>query len=340
VHDFGPRRRMQQALVAAILRKTHPPLPAQKLFNGGMPAALQAVETAYREGMTHGVEVDFVGFYGSIRPERLAELLRPLPTHVVEHVVWDFAMRDDPIVVVGDHATIPPPSVPTGLSLGAATSPIVGERIVSLMLAAAQLPDTITYADNLFVMGRTEAEVDARIQTILGSALRLEVGALGLRVGYSVRYELSRGFDFLKREGRGTGGQIAWGPAQSKLNQYRISATERPLRVEEIDAVANRIRHWRRSYPDWADGDVQEAEYLAGLAVRRFYVDGNASNLTAAIHAVTIACIACGEVRSAVEFIPTEGDPTGRKRTRFISELERWWEGSRRRQPAPSAAEA
>ncbi len=147
-----------------------------------MPEALEAIATAYRSGMTHGVEVDIVDFYGSIRPDRLAELLRPLPASVVEHVVWDVDLHGDAPVVVGKTTVDPPSSASMGLSLGAATSPIVGERIVRELLAVARLPDTITYADNLFVLGRSEEEVDARIQTLMDSARQLEVGVLELRV--------------------------------------------------------------------------------------------------------------------------------------------------------------
>lgn len=325
VHDFGPRRRMHQALVADILRQLHPPLRTQMLFNGGMPAALQAVATAYREGMTHGVEVDIVGFYGSISHERLAGLLRPLPPSVVDHVVWDFALRGAPSVgVVGVDASAPTLSSSTGLSLGAGTSPIVGERIISALLAAAQLPETITYADNLFVMGRSEAEVATRLDTIRESAALLDVGALRLSEGDTAGYSLSRPFGFLKREGDTSSGEIIWRPAQSKLNQFRVSAIERSLEIEEIAAVERRVRHWRRSYGQWPEGDVQEAEYLAGLAARRFYADSNASNRTAAVHAITIAFIAAGQLREVAEFVPTEGDPGGQRRNELLNELHRW----------------
>jgi hypothetical protein len=223
VQDFGPRRRMHQALVADILRHLHPPRRNQTLFNGGMPTAQNAVATAYQQGgMTHGVEVDFVGFYGSIQPGRLAEYLRPLPTSVVECVVWDTPMRDDPSMhaVVG---TMPAPtsSPLTGLSLGSATSPIVGELIVDKLLALASEPDTITYADNLFVMGRSEEEVDARIDRIRGSIASLDVGALELRVGLSVRHDLTQPFEFLKQEGVAEDGGMVWRPGQAKRLQGR-----------------------------------------------------------------------------------------------------------------------
>jgi hypothetical protein len=307
-----------------------------------MPAARKAVATAFSEGFTHGVELDFENFYGSVRLDGLADLLRPLPTSVVEHVVWDVAMRDapcldGPVSSVAD----PTPSALTGLSLGAASSPIVGERIVSALLAVAQLPGTITYADNLFVMGRSEEEVSARIHQIMDGVALLDVGRLGLRVGFSLGYDLAKPFEFAKQQGQASEDGMSWKPSAAKCQQYQISALERPLTLEEIATAERRVRFWRRSYPDWAEGDAYEAEYLAGLAVRRFYHDRNASNLTSATHAVFVAYEAWGGSRQPYEFIPTEGDITREGWQRLAEALSQWFTTvDRRRQEASGAAYA
>ena len=325
VQEFGPRRRMHQALAADVLRQLHPPLRTQTLFNGGMPTARNAVAAAYHAGFTHGVELDFENFYGSVRRERLADLLRPLPTSVVDNVVWDFAMRDgsSPMVVVSSDAD-PTPSALTGLSLGASTSPIVGELIIAEVLAAAQCPETITYADNLFVMGRSMEEVDERIHRIKEGIAKLEVGRLGLRVGHSVKYNLKSSFEFMKQDGEATPNGIKWKPSASKVRQYMVSALDRPLTVPEIEAAERRVRHWRRSYPDWPEGDAYEAEYLAALAVRRFYEDRDASHRTLAVHAILIAAYAWRGLHPFVHFIPAEGDPTGEGRDEIVAEVTRW----------------
>lgn len=291
-----------------------------------MPAALRAVATAYRDhGFTHGVEIDIVDFYGSVTNERLAGLLRPLPDSVVDNVVWDLAMREAPCVVAPGVPTAPPTSSPlTGLSPGSGTSPIVGERIISELLAAAQLPDTIAYADNLFILGRSEVEVRSRLQNLADSAASLDVGELELREGHNVNYDLARGFEFLKREGYDHGRGIEWRPGQAKLNQYMVSATDRRLPLQEIAAVETRIRHWRRSYEGWPDGDALEAEYLAALAVRRYYEVGDASNCTAAVHAVVIAYVAGGQRRAVGEYVPEEGDPQGRMRLNLLRYISNW----------------
>jgi hypothetical protein len=328
VHDFGLRRRMQQKLVADILRQIHPPRRTQMLFNGGMPEARKAIATAYHEdGFTHGVELDFVGFYNSVERPALAELLRPLPTPVVEHVIWDVAMRDDPSLyaVVG---TMPAPtsSVPTGLFLGSSTSPIVGEKVVARLLANAGEQDTITYADNLFVMGRSETEVRERIDRIRESAASLDVGSLELREGHSSRYNLTRPFEFLKQDGVATAAGFEWRPGTAKQLQYQIGAAEYDVSTDEIATAEKRVRFWRRSYPDWPEGNVQEAVHLAELATRRFYKDGNASNQTAAVHAIFVAWLADGQMRSLLEFIPEEGDRFLNRRKELIIAVARWEE--------------
>ncbi len=331
VQDFGPRRRMHQALVADVLRQLHPLPKSQTLFNGGMPMAQAAIATAYRQAqMTHGVEVDLIGFYGSIKPSRLAEYLRPLPTSVVEYVVWDTPMRDDPSVhaVVG---TMPAPtsSPPAGLSLGSATSPIVGELIVNLLLASANEQDTITYADNLFVMGRSEREVDVRIDRIREGVASLEVGALELRVGYSAGHDLHRPFEFLKHEGVAQDGHFIWRPGQVKQMQHRIGGSDYQLNDEAIAAAERKVRHWRRSYPQWPEGDAEEAVHLAELAVRRFYQNGDPSNRTAAVHAIIVAWLAEGNARALAEYVPQPAKVPENRYNDLVFELARWAETAR-----------
>lgn len=336
VHDFGLRRRMHQQLVADILRELHPPPRTQTLFNGGMPMARSAIAAAYREGLTFGVEVDFARFYDSVRSPALADLLRPLPTPVVDSVVWDFAMRDDPSIyaVVG---TMPAPtsSVPTGLSLGSATSPIVAEKIVAELLARAGQPVTITYADNLFVMGRSHGEVEARINRIREIAASWpEIGTLELREGASFGYDLTQPFEFLKQQGVATESGLEWRPGILQQDRYRIGDGDHPLNAKQIAAAERRIRQWRRSYPDWPEGDVQEAVHLAEIAARRFYRDGNISNRSSAVHAVIVAWLADGQQRAWSEFLPDAGDDPRHRRVSLIAELDVWLDAALARVPA------
>ncbi len=327
VQEFGPRRRMQQALVARLLRHLHPPRASQKLFNGGMPMARKAIEDAVRSGNLFGVEVDFVGFYGSLCSEALPQLLRPLPTSVVDAVVWDDAARAP--TRSRDAVRLEPPSSSyEGLSLGSACSPIVGEIVISALLAAAQLEDVVTFADNLFVFGRTEEDVSAKIQALRNVMRNHAFGELELRVSRDRGFNLSFDFEFAKQAGVLRDGRIYWAPGSQKITQF-MSSDAQFLTFPEISKIERRVVHWRRAYPDWDGGDAFEAEYLAALAVRRFYLARHPMHLSGAISAVLRAyyerCVIEASFPGGLHFfIPQEGDPLGDGYLRLTTALERF----------------
>jgi hypothetical protein len=177
VQVFGPIKRMMQGLVADIIRALHPPCDSQYVFHGGIPAALRAVEAAYRRGMTHAVEVDAVDFYGSVPKASLAGLLHPLPDAVTRHVVWDESIRRATMLPPSTIriARLRPPALneTTGLSLGAASSPVVGEVIIRKLLLEARTAfglEVVTYADNLLVLGQSEQDASASAAQLVVTA--------------------------------------------------------------------------------------------------------------------------------------------------------------------------
>lgn len=327
VQDFGPKRRMHQSLVDRILRELHPPLDCQKLFRGGMPMARRAIEAAVANGNVFGAEVDFVGFYPSIRPEVLPELLRPLPASVVRAVVWDdVVVRPSGALIAFPIDTTSSPF--SGLSLGSACSPIVGERIIAELLGAAQISDVVTFADNLFVYGRSTEDVRAKIKTLRDTVRNHPVGGLELSIPEEGGlHDLSLHFEFAQQAGVLRDGQIEWSPGSRKLSQFQISEAAN-LSLPEIDAAERSVVHWRRAYPDWHEGDAFAAEYRAALAVRRSYLNRNPMFLREARDAVIIAYHERKRVEpnfpgGVVHFIPTEGDVLGDGYGRLLAELER-----------------
>jgi hypothetical protein len=287
-----------------------------------MPAALEAVASAYRDhGMTHGREVDFVNFYGCVtNVEALAEILRPLPASVVENVVWDHSMRAGACAVPVVSTTVrPTPSVPTGLSLGSVTSPIVGEAIVARLLVAAGAPETITYADNLFVLGRSREEVEVRIDRIRESAAVADVGTLGLRSTSGwLDHDLQVPFEFLKHQANFRNGAIRWQPGSQKMLQFQIAEAER-LSLNQIEVAEKRIRNIRRAYPGWEDGHVAELKFLAALAARKFYLQPDGSNHAAAVRTLIEAACAAAPAESYLDILPDDGELTGQYRTAIIN---------------------
>lgn len=307
VQNFGPLKRMHQLLVADVLAKTHPPRPEQYLFNGGMPKALGAIEAAFRDGYTHAVEIDFVDFYGGVRLPGLAELLHPLPASVVENVVWDHTSRRGPSddIAVPQSEGHPSLSGLVGLSLGAATSSVVGERIIGLLLDTAQPGEMVTYADNVLVLGRGAEDVEARAEHLREQASRLEAGPLRPRIGRVAGFrDRSGGVEFTKQWGQAIRHRLNWSPEGNKQAEHRIADITTRLTLEEIAEAERKVIQWRRSYPLWRTGDRWMNERLAELAAVRYYQAAQPEHLTAAQHAVIIAYLSVGSIADLRELVP------------------------------------
>lgn len=306
VQSFGPLKRLHQMMVADVLANLHPPREEQSLFNGGMPTALKAIEAAFREGCTHAVEVDCIDFYGSVRRERLAGMLHPLPASVTDNVVWDFACRRGPndeiaLPLCEDHPSL---SGLVGLSLGAATSLIVGERIISLLLDAAQPGKVVTYADNLLVLGRDEGEVLARAEHLREHASRLEAGPLRLRIGQASSFLHANGVEFAKQWAHHIRHRLNWSPGMQKRAEHRIADNPEPATMQEIDAAERKVIQWRRLYPLWKTGDSWLRDRLAELATIRYYRDASPEHHIAAQHAIVVAFITSQDHVDVADVIP------------------------------------
>lgn len=312
VRAYGPAKRMHQLLVADILRYLHPPLEQQYLFRGGMPAAFNAVEAAYREGFTCAVEIDTVDFYGSVRLEGLADLMRPLPETVVRHVVWDGGfmtrMRRDERVSVFMRDDDPSSSAQQGIALGSACSPIVGERILANLLAPSDSILLVAYADNILVLGRSPQEVSQCVDQMRERALGFVGWTLEQRIGH-IRDLRSENFTFLRNEGRIVDDTFVWSPGYPRLNEFLVAEASRPITIGMIDEAENRVSNWRRAYPLWPDGDEWETRQLASLAARRFYLRATPLHRANAAQSLVSAYLTLGRSISLDELAP-EGSRT------------------------------
>lgn len=313
INIFGPAKRGRQMMVADLLRHLHPPREEQFLFRGGMPAAFRAVEAAYADGFNFGTETDIVGFYPSVRHEGLAELLRPLPNSVVNHVVWDWATGHDTVV----DNTVPtdmrwaysPLGDQNGIALGSACSPRVGERILAKLIAS--MPDcrTVAYADNMLVVGRSPDAVSACVQAMRDRAATLGGWASRLRMRTDGTKPLAGGFSFLHHDARIEAGRFTWWPDHRKLNEFLAADEDGDelaghLSLDAIATAERKISHWRRAYPDWPEGDLWETSQLAALAARRFYMAATPLNRARAATALIASYFANGREMSFAELAP------------------------------------
>lgn len=327
VMSYGPEKRMRQLLVADLLRHLHPPLEQQCLFRGGMPAAFRAVADAYREGFTFAAEIDVIDFYGSVKLTGLADLLHPLPRSVVDHVVWDGGFR---AVMTPDHLVSvfmgddhhPSPNAWQGIALGSACSPIVGERILAVLIAAAEPCRVVAYADNMLVLGRSPTDVAECYERMRQRASSEFAGwALGLRS--SGFHDLSHEtFEFLHHEGRLVSGEFQWSPDQRKLGDFLVAEDDDELADEAITSAEDKVSHWRRAYPEWPDGDEWESRQLAALAARRFYQSATPLNQTRAAQALVHSYLSLGR-RVAMEEIAPVGRTSDDKRREQLLDVAR-----------------
>ena len=174
--------------------------------------------------------------------------------------------------------------------------------LIARLLAAAQLPGIITYADNLCVLGRSDEEVGARTQALQEvlrnppfqcvSGLRLDEREI--RNVDDPAQPSRYGIEFSHHESiarRGEDGSVeicGWKPSASRLAGFQIAAADF-VTVEQINRAITRVSNWRRYYSRWPDGDLHEAEYLASLHARRFCLAQTAAHRASAISTVTDA---------------------------------------------------
>lgn len=309
VHAFGPAKRMHQLLVADLLRHLHPPLDQQFLFRGGMPAAFRAVEVAFHEGFTYAAEIDMIDFYGSVRLDGLANILRPLPESVVRHVVWDGGFvavmrRDDGVSVFLRHDDDPSPNVQRGIALGSACSPIVGERILAKLIAPAEHCQVVAYADNFLVLGRSPEAVERCYEQMQQRAQEFAGWALGLRIGEIHQIDRET-FDFLHHEGRVVEDTFVWSPDQRKLADFLTAESDQDIDLDSIKAAEMKVSNWQRAYPHWPEGEEWEARQLAALSARRFYKQASPFNRAQAAQSLVSAYLALGRYISFEEIAPS-----------------------------------
>lgn len=321
VDNFGPIKRALQHMVADLIRATNPPRANQFLFRGGIPAALAAVEAACARGLTHAVELDVEGFYRNLSAECLTGILRPLPDAVVNHMVWDLSLRvtaDDMPGVIRVRSITPPLNDTSGLSLGSASSPIVGEVVIGRLLAASEIdfgPDIITYADNLLVLGRSEQEATSRAENLTALALSRAYGSLRLREkgrghflepGTSVGGGFATGVPFAGQFGfRESNGVFTWGPTPERQERHWIAEREDCPTLAEIERAQARVSAFHRAYPRWQDRAIREAEERARLSAARYLSAPSPEALAAAGRDLVLALLLLrGEDRELDEMIP------------------------------------
>jgi len=333
VRSYGPLKRAHQSFVDQVIRALHPPRENQFLLRGGIPAALDAVEVAYRQrGMAYAVELDVSGFYGSVPFAVMARALRPLPDAVVRYVVFDEGTRttgDRDHAIHGHAQACAPLDAPNGLPLGSASSPIAGEVLIGQLLADPRVADAaiITYADNLLVLGRSAQEATASADRLTAVAAEAAFGALRLREkgrGHLLRpgtaegLSFASGVPFVGQMGTVDGdGTFSLEPAPERREAFmRVNSGIVPSR-ERIEREERRVFGYHRAYPRWQEREVREVEDRASLASAAYLAHPTSELLNEAARRIALAVLLNRGVRMVEEFIPEYESSFAGRRTAF-----------------------
>ncbi|MEP9374411.1 reverse transcriptase domain-containing protein [Mesorhizobium sp. KR1-2] len=284
IFSFRPRSRARQLLVAEAIKAIHAPFPNQFTVDGGVPAALDAVEQGVRDGFVFGRELDIRDFYPSVQLGHLVSVLHPLPRAVVENTVWmgDAVPLEGPdLFLHGVDADGPlPVRGLRGLPQGSACSPIAAERLVADVIR--ELPTgvrVITYADNIMLLSETKDGVEQATTALAAELEARSAGSLTLKAPYGEIYDARiETVRFLGREGEvyhkaGETG-IDWPPNYFVLNQIFELIEEPSTPSDLLRTQIRRVEKWGRTYPRWMRGAEHRLRLLAQLKAKQAYLSG------------------------------------------------------------------
>lgn len=331
-YNFGPGKHALQRMVADILRAMFP-LPSDSHFTiqGGVQAALKAVEGHVREGFIYGVERDIAQFYPSVNVVELARLLRPLPFSVVMNViayapgfVWygshvlPDAVHDAPLPLRGL------------LAQGSAASPIAAEVLMADLLQG--LPDdvrVISYADNVLILGETLDSVEAANAALEARAREHPCGPLGLKPSASIKNFAEEAITFLGNDGEWNGQGMHWRPNTFAMEKI-YTAVETARNSDEVLKAEKWLRNWRRGYSLWNNGDEEVSLLIAQLGARLAF-NSTSSRITGYRTGLMLVIDYCNRVRrntgafpSLHEILPDHwNNSTPDRRRLFIEAIER-----------------
>lgn len=150
----------------------------------------------------------------------------------------------------------PPPSLGDagiGLPQGSAASPLVAEIVTASVLRSATLPSGVrlfVYADNLLVLGRTRAEVEAAAVDLRFAFERADAGNMELRTERVAR--VADGFEFLGYGIKRRREQVSVAPTRKNVVELHISLLADAARLAVGRAsqseLRRRVEGWRRGF--------------------------------------------------------------------------------------------
>lgn len=256
VCSFGLRAKALQLLIGRVMTPFAEFANCQFMFVGGRAAACAAVRDLLRSGYRHVLELDIKECYGSFDNRRLHRFL-PLPRRVTEANIASNRrslthVYDDP----GDPHDREIKSR-RGIAQGSSLSPLVAETLIATILKALPEGDIppdvvlVVYADNILVLGRTDASVRIAATSLGRSFGHSRVGSLVLHRTRCRR--VCNGFDFLGYRFRVRAGRIVIRPSDKNLAKFAerccdLRYGDKKGSFADLDRYS---RSWTNSFPLW-----------------------------------------------------------------------------------------
>ena len=265
-------------MVADILQALSPiALPNNRHFtlNGGVRAALLAVEGHAKRGYVHAIERDIRRFYPSVNLEGLATLLQPLPGSVVMNVI---GYRHSDAVYGDNHSSEADDTLPLSprgmLAQGSASSPVAAELIMADLLRG--MPEDVrivSYADNVLILGVTLDSVRRADAVFEACASTHPCGPLGLKECKEADLSSPSGINFLGHDGYMVAGEIEWSPDLASCIHVYATIEDNALDVSTIIKKIAWLRNWRRGYL-WKGGAAEVERLSVQLWARLAFSSG------------------------------------------------------------------
>jgi hypothetical protein len=180
----------------------------------------------------------------------------------------------------------------------------VGERILSRLIFSTDNCRMVAYADNILVLGRSRDAVEESLQEMQRRASEFDGWLLEPRITENIRSLPGDRIHFLHHVCTFDGNRFVWSPDQRKLDDFCAAEIDDHLDMASIERAEAKVSHWRRSYPNWPEGELWEVQQLAGLAARRFYNDASPINRSRAAHALIASFFAGGRLQPIGELAP------------------------------------
>jgi hypothetical protein len=256
VTAFGPRDRARHHQLGWVIKPLVMPLllPSQFALGGGRDAATSLVASRIASGAKWALEIDIRQFFPSIDGREVLRALG-LPTGIVGAVFSNapaqrYAAMHTQRTANGNRRG--------GLPTGASISSILGEFVVSRILADVPDGPDVVFVDNMLFLGASRVEVELRAQAVVDAFARHPLGPFSCQVASPLR--VSSGFDFLGYRHRSGAGRVAIRPTAQNVRKC-VSR----IREADPDARARTAAHWLGGFALWPQGTrfIQTLVYAA-----------------------------------------------------------------------------